>query len=264
MKQLIVFSAFILICCIKIPASANADAIELTTTLIQGSEPLFMMNDRNGSRGAIGICPEIMNAFTRIAPEFTFIFDAELVPWPRVKGYLKDNTIQAQFCIARTAERETWYQYTDTPLYPVRFSFAVRKDDTQVRNINSFEEMKRSGGTVLCVIETNAAEVFRERTKHLNIPIEETPTNEQNLKKLILGRGRYVLFHHYALIDGAKKLGISDKIILIPLVLKETHHWLAFSKAVPQDVLQKANVVLRELQESGKLKSIYDKYGRLP
>lgn len=90
-----------------------------------------------------------------------------------------------------------------------------------------------------------------------------TPTNEQNLTKLILGRGRYVLFHHYALIDGAKKLGVSDEIILLPLVLKKTDHWLAFSKSVPREVIQRANVVLQELQESGELQSIYKKYGKL-
>ena len=72
------------------------------------------------------------------------------------------------------------------------------------------------------------------------------------------------MFHLYALIDGVKKLGYQDKVILLPLVVKETSHWLAFSKAVPRDIVQRANAVLHELQESGELQRIYEKYGTLP
>jgi ABC-type amino acid transport substrate-binding protein len=91
-----------------------------------------------------------------------------------------------------------------------------------------------------------------------------TPTVEQNLKMLLAGRGRYFVFNHYSLIDGAKKLGYQDKVIFLPLVVKETFHWLAFSKAVPQEIAQRASAVLHELQESGELQRIYEKYGTLP
>lgn len=167
MKRLIVFFALLLICNTGIRGSVHGETLQLTTTVIQGNEPIYMIDDRNGSPVATGICPEIIRAFVRIAPEFKFTYKTEFVPWPRVKDYLKHNAIQAQFGIARTAERERWYQYTDTPLYPVIFCFAARKDDSGIHHINSFEDMKRSGGTVLGVLGANAVEVFRERTKNL-------------------------------------------------------------------------------------------------
>ena len=117
---------------------------------------------------------------------------------------------------------------------------------------------------MLGVRGANALEVFQEQTTHLNIPVYETPTVEQSLKMLLTGRGRYFVYNHYALIDGAKKLSYQDKVVMLPLVVKETFHWLVFSKAVPQDIVQRANAVLHELQESGELQRIYEKYGTLP
>ena len=63
---------------------------------------------------------EIVTAFLQRAPEFQISFLGNL-PAPRAFKYLKNNTVQVIFGIARNAERETWYQYTDTPLYPVKF-----------------------------------------------------------------------------------------------------------------------------------------------
>ena len=111
---------------------------------------------------------------------------------------------------------------------------------------------------------SSAIRVFEEQTKDLNIPIEVTTTIEQNFKKLLTHRGRFFVFNHYTLIEGAKQLGYQDQVVMLPLVVRETSHWMAFSKAVPQEIVQRANAVLRELKESGELQRIYDRYGNLP
>jgi len=124
--------------------------------------------------------------------------------------------------------------------------------------------MEQLGGTVLGVRGSTAIKVFEERTRDFNIPIEVSATLNRNFKKLLAHRGRFFVFNNYALIEGAKQLGYQDQVVMLPLVVDETSHWVAFSKAVPQEVVQRANDVLSELQESGELQRIYDRYGNLP
>ncbi|QTA90901.1 substrate-binding periplasmic protein [Desulfonema magnum] len=263
MKQLILSFILILTCCIGKYPCAYGESIELTAGAFKGAEPFYTSQERNGKIKISGMNVEIINAFVRKAPEFQIKLQSQMLPVPRLFKYLQDNTVQVVFGVAKNTEREKIYQYSDIPLYPVKFSFIVRADDKEVHHISTFEEMKRSGGTVLGVRGSNAINLFEKKTNHLSIPTEVVPTIEQNFKKMFAGRGRYFVFNNYSLIDGAKQFGFYDRIIMIPLVLKEGYHWLVFSKAVPQEVVQKANAVLHELQESGELRKIYERYGNL-
>ena len=51
---------------------------------------------------------------------------------------------------------------------------------------------------------------------------------------------------------------------LLQFVIKESYHWLAFSKAIPKEVVQKVNTALYDLKNSGELKRIYESYGEMP
>lgn len=261
-KQLIFSVTLIFICCVAMSAVVQGDTVELTAGVYKGAEPLYVIEERNGKPEVTGMNIEIIKAFVQKAPEFRITYMKGLSS-ARALDYLKDNTIQVIFGLGKNAEREAWFQYTDLPLYPVKFSLMARADDAEVHQIHTYEEMKRVGGTVLGVRASTAVRLFRERTKDLNIPVEVTVTVEQNLRKLLDHRGRYVVFNHYSLIDSARAIGVQDQVMLVPLVVQEASHWLAFSKAVPQKIVQKANSVLHELQESGELKSIYEKYGKL-
>ena len=242
---------------------AYSAPIKLLAGVYTGAEPLYMYEKQNGKVEISGMNREIVTAFLQKAQEFQISFLGNL-PAPRAFEYLKDNTVQVIFGIAKDAERETLYQYTDTPLYPVKFCIIARADDIVVHRIFTYEAMKQVGGTVLGLRGSTAIKVFEERTKDLNIPIEVTTTLEQNFKKLMAHRGRFFVFNNYTLIEGVKQLGYQSQVVMLPLVVHETSHWVAFSKAVPPEVVQKANAVLRELQDSGELQRICARYGNLP
>lgn len=256
-------ASFILIIMLIISPCAHGETIEITAGLYKGAEPLYAIEKRNGKSEITGMNVEIINAFIREAPEFQVRYGLEMQSISRIFRSLKDNRVQVVFGMAKSPEREKLYRYVDIPLYPVKFSIVARADDREVRHINSYKEMKRLGGIVLGVRATNAVELFKEKTRHLGIPVEVMPTVEQNLKKLLSRRGRYFVFNHYSLIDGAKKIGCLDKIVVLPLIVKKENHWLVFSRSVPEQVVEKANAVLLELQENGELKRIYEKYGKL-
>ena len=263
MKYCLIGIATVVIGWVGLLPCAYSAPIELIAGIYTGAEPLYIHEERNGDIEITGMNIEMINAFFQRAPEFQITYRGDL-PAPRVFEYLKTNDVQVIFGIARNAEREALYQYTDIPLYPVKFGILARADDAEVRNISTYEEMKRVGGTVLGLRGTSAIKMFEDQTKDLHIPVEVTTTLEQNFKKLLAHRGRFFVFNHYTLIGGAKQFGYQAQVVMLPLIVHETSHWVAFSKAVPQEIVQRANVVLREMQESGELQRIYDRYGNLP
>ncbi len=246
----------LLICCF----SQSGYSTELLKTSFQtGSYPRFYIEE-NGNKAIAGMCIDIMKAFEQKAPEIHFSYKVRLTPLARIKHELKQNTIQAAFGVARNREREKIYQYTNTPLYPVKFVIFALAGDKKAREIKTFEDMQAHGGNMLGLRGTNAIKVFQKQTGHLNIPVDVVPTIEQNLKKMLAGRGSFFTYNHIDAIGTIKKMGHGDKFTILPVITKETHHWLAFSKEVPKEIVEKADKVLKDLEQSGELRKIYEKY----
>lgn len=233
---------------------------ELKTSFIAGSYPRFYIDEENGSKAIAGMCIDIMKAFEKKEPEIHFSYKVHLTPFARIKNELKHNTIQAAFGVARNLEREKLYQYTDTPLYPVKFLVFALASDKQAQKIRTLEDIQAHGGSVLGLRGTNAVKVFKEKTAHLDIQVEVVTTVEQNIKQVLTGRGSFFTYNHIDAIGTMNKLGVRDKFITLPLITKEAYHWLAFSKEVSLEVVEKANKALADLQQSGELQRIYEKY----
>ncbi|MCP4348889.1 MAG: amino acid ABC transporter substrate-binding protein, partial [Desulfobacterales bacterium] len=198
----------LLICCSSQPGYST----ELKTSFQAGSYPRFYIEE-NGNKAIAGMCIDIMKAFEQKAPEIHFSYEALplLTPLARIKHDLKHNTIQAAFGMARNRKREKIYQYTNTPLYPVKFVIFTLASDKKAREIKTFEDMQAHGGTVLGLRGTNAIKVFQEQTGHLNIPVEVVTRTEQNVKKLLKGRGSFFTYNHIDAIGTIKKMGYHNK-----------------------------------------------------
>lgn len=233
---------------------------ELKTLFIAGSYPRFYIKGENGQEKIAGMCLDMMKAFEQKAGNIHFSHTVRLTPFARIKRELKNNAIQAQFGMARSREREKNYQYTDTPLYPVKFLIFALASDNNAREICTLEDIQVHGGKVLGLRGTNAIRVFQDQTKHLNIPVEVVSTMEQNVKKVLMGRGSFFTYNHIDAIGTLKQLGYRDKFVTLPIVTKEAYHWLVFSKEVPKEIVEKANKVLKDLEQSGELRRIYEKY----
>lgn len=243
--------------------SQSAYPIELKTAFQTGSYPRFFIEEREGKPFITGICADIMKAFERKAPDIGFSYDIRLTPFARLTHQLKNNNVQAVFGIAKNPEREKIYQYASTPLYPMKYVIFALADDKQAQQIKTFEDIQKHGGIVLGLRGTNAIKVFREQTEHLNIPIEVATSIEQNLKKMLHGRGSFFTYNNIDATGTIKKLGYQKRFITLPIITKESYHWLAFSEEVPKDIVQKAGSVLRNLEQNGKLQEIYEKYMKL-
>ena len=161
MKQFLMSFVIVVVGCIWGISCADAEPIELTAGMYIGAEPLYMSEERHGKTEFFGMNVEIINAFIQRDSDFQFTYMGNL-PASRLFEYLKEDRVQVVFGIARNAEREAWYQYTDTPLYPVKFGILARADDTEIRDIHTYKEMKQAGGTVLGLRGSSAIRVFEE------------------------------------------------------------------------------------------------------
>lgn len=238
--------------------SQHGYSAEFKTSFIDGSYPRFYIEEKNGNKAMAGMCIDMMKAFEQKAPEIRFSYKVRLTPFARLKQELKENSIQAAFGMARNPEREKIYQYTDTPLYPVKFVLFALASDKKAGDIKTLEDIQAHGGKVLGLRGTNAIKVFREKTGHLNIPIEVVGTMEQNVKKVLGKRGSFFTYNHIDAIGTIKKMGYQNKFVSLPIVTKEAWHWLVFSKKVPREIVEKANMVLKDMKQSGKLMEIYE------
>lgn len=235
-------------------------SIELKTSFIIGSYPRFYIEQKNETKAMAGMCIDILKAFEQKAPEIHFSYKVMLTPFARIKHELEHNTIQAVFGVARDREREKIYQYADTPLYPVKFLIFALASDKEAQKIKTLEDIQAHGGRVLGLRGTNAIKVFQDQTVQLGIPVEVVRTMEQNVNKVLSGRGSFFTYNHIDAIGTINKLGHQDKFITLPIITKEAHHWLAFSKQVSPEIVEKANNVLKDMEQSGELRKIYEKY----
>ncbi len=235
-------------------------AIDLSTEFMSGSYPRFYVVEKDGKESMAGMCIDIMHALEKKVPEIKFTYKIGLVPFARIKELLKRSMMDAAFGVARNPAREKVYVYTDTPLYPTRFVIFALKSDKKAHGIKSFKDIEAHGGTMLGLRGTNAIKVFQDKTKHLNIRTEVAPTMVQNIRMVLLGRGAFFTYNDIDAIGALKKDGSFDKFFILPLVTKNTHHWLAFSQKVPKDIVAKANKGLKDMNDSGELKRIYDSY----
>ncbi len=258
MRKKCMFALIVLTILFSIPTSVFA--IDLSTEFMSGSYPRFYVVEKDGKESMAGMCIDIMHALEKKVPEIKFTYKPGLTPFARIKEVLKFSKIDAGFGFARNPAREKIYTYTDTPLYPVRFVIFALKSDKKAHGIKTFEDIKAHGGTMLGLRGTNAITVFRDKTKHLNIKTEVVPTMVQNIRKVLRGRGAFFTYNDIDAIGALKQEGAFDKFFILPVITKDTHHWLAFSQKVPKDIVGKANQALKDLNDSGELKRIYDSY----
>lgn len=261
MKRHLVITIFFAMVSLGLPAILPGEEIELKTALFEGMFPRFYVKDVEGKKEGAGLCVDLMKAIEKHAPGLNFSYDTDQpVPWARIKLYLADNTIQAAFGISRTAEREKIYQYADIPLYPMKFVIFALMDDQKARKIRTLEDMERHGGTMLGTRGSKSIRTFQEMAAHLKIPVEVTSTPEQNIDKILAGRGSFFTHNDIDGIGVLTRMGLNARFFILPIVTAKAFHWLAFSNKVPRIIVGRVNTVLKKMRDSGELQRIYESY----
>ena len=80
------------------------------------------------------------------------------------------------------------------------------------------------------------------------------------LRKLLADRGRFVYFHDLGLISTIKRDFRHKEIKVLPASFRKYYHYVAFSKKVSPEIIEKISSAISNLSKNGALNRIRAQY----
>jgi hypothetical protein len=114
-------------------------------------------------------------------------------------------------------------------------------------------------GLILTVLGTSANSFLQKQGELLIDDAARTPSIA--LKKLLAGRGSFVFYHDLGLKSIINNLKLEKKIRILPISFSTYGHYTAFSKQVPESVIERVKNALEKLEKNGILADIRSKHG---
>lgn len=248
---------FLLFACVILVLAQLANAMEIRVAS-QDSAPKYMLSS-DGEMS--GICIDIMHAIEADNPSIRFTGAKNILPFKRIESYLQSGRIDAFFGFLKTEQREALYTILPTPIFPVRYVMAVRREDTlQAATMNDIRQLG-NGGVVMTIFGTANVDFLNGQSGIL--VDENAATVSQLLNKLISGRGRFAYYYDIGLIHTIKELGLANKVRILPSVINETWQYVVFSKEADPEKVEAVRKALSKLKGNGTLDAIYRKYAVL-
>lgn len=219
--------------------SAGSDTLTFLTTDIP---PFGALKDGKPVGFAVEILHEIMR---RLGRTDTIEFDDWNVVYKR--------TLREPYTVlmppSRTPEREDLFKWVG-PLIPEKIVLFARKDSGLV--INSLEDAKRVGG--IATVTGYASEKLLIQKGFTNLVSQRSPT--QGPDALKFGRVDLWINSNITMKQTALAANV-DPILFKPLiVIKEIPSYLAFSKSVPDDVVNRWQTSLDDMKRDGSWERI--------
>lgn len=172
----------------------------------------------------------------------------DLYPWARAyESALKDPT-GCVYSTSRTAERETLFKWVG-PIAKNEWVLFGRADSPKLASLDDAK-----GHTIGGYPEDATTKFMRDK----GLKVEEAATDRLNAKKLQAGRIEYWGDGKLVGLYIARQEGVTG---LVPeLTMSETSMFLACNKGVPDDIIEKLNAAIKQMNDDGSTATIYKKY----
>lgn len=206
-----------------------------------------------------GICVEIIKALQAIDPGLVFDGLERQLPLKRVVQELAANELDLFFSMIDTPERRGQVDFLDSPvLYESHHQVAVRADDkVQVANLAELLQLGAQG-QLLATHGTAYAEYLAAQSGQ---PLSKLAlTNSQNLKMLLLGRGRFFYHAGSTLRSQIALEGLQDRVRILPTIFKVDEQRVAFSRRLAPAHRRRVVAALRLAEGSGELQRLRERY----
>ncbi len=212
------------------------------------------------NRSRPGICIELIERLERTDTALRFRGLERDLPLKRIVQELGADELDVFFSLIPTDERRRTVDFLDgPPLYVSRHQVAVRADDpVQVQTLDDLRALGPEG-LVLTTHGTAYAEYLGQQTGIAIYP--QALNNDQNLRMLLLGRGRFFYHAGSTLREHIERNGLGAQLRILPAVFKVDEQRIGCSRALP--ALARARVVLgiQRLADSGELQRLRERYG---
>jgi polar amino acid transport system substrate-binding protein len=177
----------------------------------------------------------------------------KVLPWARSYMYIQKKKNQVLFSMTRTEQREKLFKWVG-PIASNNWVFFAKKGSNI--KINSLDEVKNSKYKI-GTYKNDACELFLKEKGFKNIA--SVPKDDLNVKKLIKQRINLWIVGEYQGLVKAAKFGKIDQIEKV-FDVKATQLYIAFSKDVSDDTINRWQKELDNLKANGKYQKILDKY----
>ena len=185
-----------------------------------------------------------------------------MLPTRRIEQELASGRVEVFFGMLKTPEREALYRFADSPrIYTVHHQVAVLASDTQADQLRSIEDLRATVGSrvILATRGSGYAKFLRDQ---LGLHVDDGATSvDQNLRKLISGRSRFLYDSESSLRRAIQANGLQAQIRILPTVFRRQDLLLAYTPALPAERLTRVLAAMRALEASGMANKLRMAYG---
>lgn len=237
---------------------ARAEVLQLRSAAQAGFPHKFNV----GGEGQPGFCIEYIQALVQIDPGLSFTGLDEMLPTLRIEQELASGRVEVFFGMLKTPERETVYRFADSPrLYTMHHQVAVLASDAQADQPRSVDELKAAVGSRL-ILATRGSGYANYLRDQLGLNVDDGATSiDQNLRKLISGRSRFLYDSEYSLRRAIQASGLQARVHILPTVFRRQDLLLAYTPALPAERLARILAAMRALEANGGAARLRLAYG---
>lgn len=197
-----------------------------------------------------GVAPEVVREIQAMIGDTNTI---KVAPWLRAYKQANTQPMQALFAIVRIPKREKLFKWVG-PIFGEGDYFFKRKNTPIV--VESLEDAKKVGRVAVRKDGYTHQTLVSSGFNNLDV----SPTYDSSYKKLVEGRVDLVLMGERTYYYMVKKAGLNpDEFERTDYRFAESAAWLAFSKDVPDAVIEKWQNALDELKANGTYGKIMDR-----
>ncbi len=223
-----------------------AQSINDLTIMTENYPPYNYEEDGTASGFSTEIVREIMlrnNISTKI----------NVLSWPRAYEFVQAKENQVLYSMSRTKERENLFKWVG-PIVEYEVVFFKKKGSPVT--VNSLDDAKKvdSIGTG----QKTSATLYLESQGFTNLDPISDPL--MNVRKLFYGRNELWLSGDLSGIHRIKKAGYKPSDFEIEYVIRKEELYIAFSKDVPQNIIDTWQKTLDEIKKDGTFDKVKSRY----
>ena len=243
---------------ITMPSHGYAQAIELKTAA-QESAPKYFKNEKSE---IVGLCIDIIREIEQTDPEIIFSGHNQFLPFNRLQKQLEDGELDVFLGFKKTPARMEKYHFVEIPLYQLDYKFAMLTDSDP--STFQIENMKDIGPEVRVLSVKGAAAANFLRAQEPDFIIDDSASSPSKMIWMLKnGRAHLAFYHDLGLYFVINRMDEEQNIQVSTTSYSNYSHYLAFSRKVPQETVNKVTIALQKLREEGSLERIAQRYKSL-
>ncbi len=245
---LVILSAFLFITFIADGVLAEKQKFDKISQIYTVEYPTICFTKGGGVTGA---ATEIVR---EIMKRLQVSYDIKSLPWKRAYAYLSEEPNVMLFTVTRSKDRENLFKWAG-PIITSRLVFFAKKDSTiDIRSLEDAKKVDKIG-----MVQGYSVEKYLLQRGFSNIDAISA-SERTNPTKLMTGRINLWATVDLVGIHNAKLQGIDPKDMKTVYVIKKQQKYIAFSKQVPDVIVQKWQDALDKMKQDQTFEKILNNW----